>query len=69
MSDIYDNIRDPDLLGSIIGARVADITQNDKDEKPHAVYFHFDNGYTVRFTVDDEGFDIRPPREKGDPIE
>jgi len=65
MSDRYSTIRDPELLGPIVGARVVDITQHDRDEfqETRQSYFclHFDNGYTLTVPVGDDGFVIESP--------
>lgn len=62
MPDTYANIRDHNLLGAIIGAKVVDVTQHDREEfqEEGACYFvlHFDNGVCVRVYVGDDGFDI-----------
>ncbi len=58
----YTTIRDPDLLGPLIGARVVDVTQHDQDEyaEDGQSYFviHFDNGMSVTVFVGAEGFAI-----------
>jgi hypothetical protein len=58
----YTTIRDPDLLGPLIGTRVVDVTQHDKDEyeEDGRSYFslHFDNGTTLTIFLGDEGFVI-----------
>lgn len=61
-----DNVRDPQILGPFIGARVVDITQTDKDElvkgAPSDVCLHFDNGGTVTFHITEGiGFEIETP--------
>lgn len=61
----YSTIRDPDLLGPLVGQRVVDITQHDADEFEEEgrsyVAFHFENGMTVTFPIEDLGFDIEHP--------
>jgi len=51
----YVNVRDRDLLGSIIGATILDVTQHDQDEwdEEGECYWelHFDNGVTVHVDV------------------
>lgn len=67
----WDSIRDEDLLGPIIGQKVVDITENDKDEKEAFLCLHFENGYTLKFPMGDDqdgGFDIQPPRERGEAL-
>lgn len=55
----YDNIRE--ILGSLIGAKVVDITQHDHDElvetKKGFIQIHFDNGEYLKFFIGDDGFD------------
>jgi len=57
MSDVCETIRETPL-GACIGARLMDITSDDKDEiedgKSH-VYLHFDNGETIFATIGDIG--------------
>jgi hypothetical protein len=54
----FDNIRQ--VLGSLIGKTVVDITQHDADEweetRASYIQFHFDNGDYVRIYVGSEGF-------------
>lgn len=61
----YSNVRDSNLLGPIVGARVLEVTQHDEDEFKEngesRIYFHFDNGLTVSFPIGDDGFDINDP--------
>lgn len=60
MSD-YVNIRDPDLLGLIIGCTVVDVTQQDGDEfkeRGSFVALHFSNGMTAMFPINEAGFVI-----------
>lgn len=60
MADV-DNIRDPSLLGPLIGCTLVDVTQDDPEDcaDSHRVYLHFSNGSTVSFLIDIEhGFDI-----------
>jgi hypothetical protein len=54
----WDNIRDPELLGSIIGQTILDVTQDewpaseDKERPdPACVYLHLSNGKTLAFVV------------------
>lgn len=58
----YESVRNPEVLGGIIGATVVDVTQHDADEFKETgasyVALHFSNGITVTFPVGDEGFDI-----------
>lgn len=57
----YVNIRDHDLLGSIIGSTVVDVTQQDSDEfaeRGSFVALHFSNGMTAVFPINDFGFVI-----------
>lgn len=68
--ETFGNIRA--ILGKIIGTKVLDITQHDKDEFAETgqsyVQFHFDDGSYVKFPIGEEGFhhncDEVPP---GDP--
>ena len=61
----YENIRDPDLLGPIVGQRVVEVTQHDaahfKDTGESFFELHFENGYTLHVPIGDDGFDISPP--------
>lgn len=61
MADV-DNIRDPSLLGPLIGCTLVDVTQDDKEDLApgsNRVYLHFSNGTTVAFSIgEDVGFDI-----------
>lgn len=61
----YSTIRDPNLLGPFMGARVLEITQHDPEEweEDRQAYFclHFDNGYTLKILIDDAPFVISPP--------
>lgn len=54
----YANIRE--LLGGLVGARVADVTQHDKEDwdrdRSSFVQFTFDDGRWIRFPVSDAGF-------------
>lgn len=54
------NIRD--VIGYLVGQRIIEITQQDDDEfvpgGPSQVLFHMEDGTTVRFWIDDAGFDI-----------
>lgn len=57
----YTSVRDPNVLGPIIGARVVDVTQHDQEdfqEDGSRVFLHFDNGYTVTFRIGEDGFDV-----------
>lgn len=60
MAEDYANIRE--ILAPVLGQRLLDITQHDKDEFAEDgqcyVCFHFENGATVTFPVDEDGFDI-----------
>jgi hypothetical protein len=61
----YENIRDPELLGPLLGQCVVEITQHSKEEwaETGESYFmlHFENGYTLTIKVTDAGFDISAP--------
>lgn len=61
----YSNVRDPDLLGPLLGARVIEITQHDPEEfdegRGSRIYLHFENGITLSFPIGDDGFDINIP--------
>jgi len=63
VDDRYATIRDPDLLGRLIGAKCVDVTQQDAedfDEDGESfVVLHFDNGYAVTFPIGDEPFIIQ----------
>jgi hypothetical protein len=54
----FGNIRN--ILGKIIGTRVVDITQHDKDEFAETgesfIQFHFDDGSYVKFPIGPDGF-------------
>lgn len=56
--EVYSNIRQ--ILGSLIGRRLVDITQHDKEEfeetQQSYIQFHFDNGEYVKIPIVD-GFD------------
>lgn len=58
----FANIRNPDLLGPIIGSTVVDVTQEDQEQWEEEglsfICLHFSNGYTVTFPISDEGFKI-----------
>jgi len=58
----YSNVRDPEVLGSLVGKRVVDITQHDPEEFAEngesRIYLHFENGTTLSFPIGDEGFDL-----------
>lgn len=57
MEDDYANIRE--ILGSLIGRVLVDITQHDKeefDEEGSFIQFHFDDGGYVKIPVGDGGF-------------
>lgn len=60
--DTYANIRHPDLLGSLIGQRIIDVTQHDRDEwvenRKAYVTLHCESGLTVTFWIGEDGFDI-----------
>ena len=66
--DTYANVRD--FLGFLIGARVVDITQHDREEweEERRSYFvlHFDTGATLECPVGDEGFDVFDPKDDED---
>ena len=55
----YTNIRD--ILGTLIGCRLVDITQHSKeefrDDQTSYVMLMFDDGSYLRFTIGDAGFD------------
>ncbi len=57
-TDGYVNIRE--ILGELIGARVLDITQHDKEEFEATgesyIMLLFDNGCYAKFIIGDEGF-------------
>lgn len=57
-----ENIRDPTLLGSLIGCTLVDVTQDDKEDLApgsNRCYLHFSNGTTVAFEIgEDVGFEI-----------
>ena len=59
----YANIRD--FLGSYVGARLVDVTQQDREEFDETgeayVMLHFDNGLSMRFVIGDGGFDSEEP--------
>lgn len=61
----YATIRDPQLLGPLVGARVIEITQHDREEfaETGESYFclHFSNGYTLTVPVSDAGFEVEAP--------
>ncbi|MCL5743273.1 MAG: hypothetical protein M1541_04980 [Acidobacteria bacterium] len=55
---IHENIRE--ILGHLIGQRVADVTQHDKNEfrenGQSYVHLAFEDGSYVKFYIGDEGF-------------
>jgi hypothetical protein len=59
----YATIRDPHLLGAILGATVLDVTQHDKEEfdEDGSCYFeiHFSNGVTLNVPVGDDGVHLK----------
>lgn len=65
---VYSNIRDPELLGPVLGQRVVEITQHDAEDFAKTgesrIYLHFENGYTVSFPIDDAGFDVAGPQDE-----
>lgn len=58
----YSTIRAAEMLGSLIGRTVVDITQQDAEEFQEDgvsyVSIHFDHGVTVKFPIGDDGFEI-----------
>lgn len=74
MSD-YASIRDPALLGLLIGQTVVDITQQDADEfrdtRESFVFLHFGNGMALRFPIGDAGFDVlnHPSQDDDNPTD
>jgi len=63
----YSNIRQ--ILGSLIGKTLVDITQHDKDEFAETgsfIQFHFDNGGYVKVPIGDDGFHHNCEEEKAD---
>jgi hypothetical protein len=54
----YSNIRQ--IIGDLIGHRLVDITQHDKDEfeetRESYIMLHFDNGGYVKVPIGDSGF-------------
>jgi hypothetical protein len=63
--ETYSNVRDPGMLGPLIGQRVIEITQHDAEEfdlyGESRIYLHFDNGMTLSFPIGDAGFTIGEP--------
>jgi hypothetical protein len=63
--DIYSNVRDPGMLGPLVGQRVIEITQHDREEFDEngesRIYLHFENGWTLSFPIGDAGFTIGEP--------
>lgn len=59
----HTTIRDPQLLGPLIGARCIEVTQHDPEEFDETgesrIYLHFDNGMTLSIPVTDWGFEIQ----------
>lgn len=59
---VYANIRNPDLLGPLIGQRIIDVTQHDREEweenRKAYVTLHCESGLTVTFWIGGDGFDI-----------
>lgn len=55
----YATIRE--IIGSAVGRRIVDITQQDEDEwaatKQAYVMLHLDDGSSLKFPVGDEGFE------------
>lgn len=62
----YATIRDPDLLGGLIGRRVLEVTQHDEAEwlAGYPAYFMlmFDDGSTLRVVVEDQEVSVTRPR-------
>jgi len=56
------------IIGSVIGRRIVDVTQQDQDEwdetRQAYVMLHLDDGSSLKFPVGDEGFE-----HDGEPIE
>jgi hypothetical protein len=56
------------IIGSVIGRRIVDVTQQDQDEwdetKQAYVMLHLDDGSSLKFPVGDEGFE-----HDGEPVE
>jgi hypothetical protein len=61
----YASIRE--ILRAFIGERLVDITQQDEADYvpggPSEVFLHFGNGQTLRFWIEDRGFDILDAEE------
>jgi hypothetical protein len=57
------NIRE--IVGHLIGERVVDITQHDRDEHAEEgacyVALHFEGGTTIKFNVGADGFQVVVP--------
>lgn len=51
-------IREPHLLGPLIGARLVEITEQGEDDEGHFVAFHFDNGITLTVPYDPEAAEV-----------
>ena len=47
---VYGKLRDPDLVGRAIGARLVDVTESEADDLTRFLCFHFDDGTTVTIT-------------------
>jgi hypothetical protein len=60
--DGYQNVRDPEVFGPLIGERVVDVTQHDRDEwdenRVSYVCLHFGNGMVVKFPIGDAGIEV-----------
>lgn len=60
-------LRDPEILGDLLGQRLIDVTDGPDDdsldeEGNYYAFFHFENGYTVKIKVDEvEGFEVLAP--------
>jgi hypothetical protein len=50
------------IIGSVIGRRIVDVTQQDKDEweqtRQAYVMLHLDDGTSLKFPIGDEGFEL-----------
>lgn len=68
MDEKYSNIRD--IIGGIIGKRVLDVTQHDKEEFESGtesyVQIMFEDGQWVKFPVGDLGFEAQVETEETD---
>ena len=54
-------LRDPEILGPVIGQRLLEVTGDGNTAENEAVCLHFENGYTITFPLPPEGFRVEGP--------